>query len=123
MKCLVIHHNGNEDPDQCGDVVDGELARLPAGVCEDPTCGCSNHFIGLASGQGSTTVRVADLKATRSDLFVEYVAATKRDGATCPADTVDSIITLAEKLPVGTVMRPHYDRAADTWNFRIINAE
>lgn len=120
MRTLVVHHNGNQSPDRCGDVVDGELARMPDQVCGNPQCKCTQVCIGLASGEPSTTMRVADINASHADLFVEYVSAAQRDNTIGTPNQLPSLLIVAEELTPGTVLRPAYDTARQAWGFRVI---
>lgn len=95
--------------------VDGELA-FDAGPCErairerDPECPCAFSFRGVASGEQTTTVMVANLDLNRG----EYVRAF-RDGlgrigvcADCAADYAHTARMLALRWPIGTVLERKY---------------
>lgn len=41
--------------------VTGELVAIPAEDCDEPRCGCSRGFAGLASHRATTTAEVIEL--------------------------------------------------------------
>jgi hypothetical protein len=72
----------------------------------DGSCGCGRAFIGLNSHGGTTTALVRDSDLTLAGLF-EAVASSRDQagwGRAGAGALVRQIITLADPLPVGTIV-------------------
>lgn len=121
IRVLVMARNEFDWPHFCGPhVVDGELARLPHTVCDTEACGCQWACYGLASGNASTTVRVASLDASPRDILREYLThATDVDEARELAIMCNDFLRIANDLPVGTTLLPRFDIDADCWQFNV----
>jgi len=101
--------------DDFSSTVEGELA-FDAGPCEraireqDPDCPCSISFRGVASGEQTTTVMVADLDFGLRDYERAFRDGLKRRGicAACATRYAHDARMLALRWPVGTVLEREY---------------
>ena len=79
MKVLVAtnHSQGSEDTDFC-ETIENELVIIP-GDCLDEDCvcerGCDPSFLGLASGQRTTTTKIVNRPDLHRSLYAGLVAA------------------------------------------------
>ena len=96
MKVLTIHGYDGPDMDDFCFGVEVEMAVQPL-ICNSPNCGCDRSYVGLGSRAASTTLMVREVDL---DQF----------GGELPEG-----VTLADQLPVGTVLRPEYDRDGECW--------
>jgi len=126
MKFLVAttRTQGERDGDYMA-CIPGELTWLPW-ICDidrrdpDRGCGCSRGFGGLASHRATTTVEVAELTMTESELRLAFETSL-RDQGWIPAyapeslvsetleDTLGLVRDVARSLPVGTVVRRDFE--------------
>lgn len=115
MRVLVATRQTQGDRDgDFSETIEGELV-FDAGPCEQSVreetwdCICSIGFLGLASGEFTTTAVVANLTVAPQAferLFRESLGA---EGicAECAADMARSARMLALRWPVGTVIERH----------------
>ncbi len=106
--------------------VPGELLWITE-VCgrdrRDPEqgCGCGRGFGGLTSHRATTTGEVADLEITEADLHLAVRTSLSDQGwlpdvlsaVECAAivqEVVDEVRAIADRLPVGTVVRRNLDQ-------------
>lgn len=112
MKMLVAtaETQGDRDGDCCWGV-EGELVYLSLD-CDDPHCGCSRGFAGLASSKATTTCVVADIPSPPAEIRQAFLEALIRSGWIAPGHPEDPIVEetfseaaeLASAFPVGTVL-------------------
>ncbi|MEI7717715.1 MAG: hypothetical protein WCI78_16790 [Mycobacterium sp.] len=128
MKLLTVYR-----PDRCKGRdfchgISGELAMPITVVCDNPRCGCDRSLVGLASGKGSTTVKVAELGFTRNDLLTAVIAYLENSGWADVLGCDDKLCHVAQTMTAacakvaarydtGTVLRPSYDHETNTWSF------
>ena len=121
MKVIVAtRRSQGELEDDYAWTLDGELVHLPMLVCATPdVCGCDRGFAGVSSHRATSTAEVADRELGRDDV-VSAVAHSLADGGWFPEaeahhallaarDLVEPLLELADRLPVGTVVRRHGD--------------
>jgi hypothetical protein len=100
-------YRGN-DFDYC---VEGELVHMGM-VCgkdrNDPDggCGCGRAFAGLNSHRATTTAMIREIDFTRGDYVEALRSSLAQQGwdAAAAQDEADSLLLLADALPVGVVV-------------------
>ncbi len=108
-------YRGN-DFDYC---VEGELVHIGM-VCakdrSDPDggCGCGRAFAGLNSHRATTTAMIREIDFTRSDYLEALRSSLAQQGwdAAAAQDEADSLLLLADALPVGVVVERRLSRIA-----------
>ncbi len=108
-------YRGN-DFDYC---VEGELVHIGM-VCakdrSDPDggCGCGRAFAGLNSHRATTTAMIREIDFTRSDYLEALRSSLAQQGwdAATAQDEADSLLLLADALPVGVVVERRLSRIA-----------
>jgi hypothetical protein len=108
-------YRGN-DFDYC---VEGELVHVGM-VCvkdrSDPGggCGCGRAFAGLNSERATTTAMIREIDFTRDDYVEALRSSLDQQGwdATAAQDEADSLLHLADALPVGVVVERRLCRIA-----------
>lgn len=126
MRALVAtRRTQGERSDDYMACVPGELVWLPL-ICDrdrrDPEhgCGCSRGFGGLASHRACTTVEVAELEMTESELTPAFesslrdqgwisASASSADVAEVLDETLGLVRAVADAVPVGTAVRRDFD--------------
>lgn len=128
MQMLTIHRPDRPGPRDFCHGIDGELAVVTSLVCDAQNCGCDRAVIGLNSAKASTTVKVADLELGPDDAVTACIAYLDYSGWSAAIGSVEEVREVAEKIisasaavaaihPVGTVLRPSYDRDENSWSF------
>ncbi len=108
-------YRGN-DFDYC---VEGELVHVGM-VCakdrSDPDggCGCGRAFAGLNSHRATTTAMIREVDFTRGDYVEALRSSLAQQGwdAAAAQDEADSLLLLAEALPVGVVVERRLSKIA-----------
>ncbi len=108
-------YRGN-DFDYC---VEGELVHIGM-VCakdrSDPDggCGCGRAFAGLNSHRATTTAMIREIDFTRGDCVEALRSSLAQQGwdAAAAQDEADSLLLLADALPVGVVVERRLSRIA-----------
>jgi hypothetical protein len=128
VQILTIHRHPRPRGDDFCWGVEGEVA-VPGLVCDAPNCGCDRSHIGLNSHKGSTTVQVSNTELTVAVADVEAAVDGYMEAAgwgPIPAGEVailvEGVIEAAARFPVGTVLRPAFNRDTDTWTYTPVGA-
>ncbi len=108
-------YRGN-DFDYC---VEGELVHVGM-VCakdrSDPDggCGCGRAFAGLNSHRATTTAMIREVDFTRGDYVEALRSSLAQQGwdAAAAQDEADSLLLLADALPVGVVVERRLSKIA-----------
>ena len=108
-------YRGN-DFDYC---VEGELVHVGM-VCakdrSDPDggCGCGRAFAGLNSHRATTTAMIREVDFTRGDYVEALRSSLAQQGwdAAAAQDEADSLLLLADALPVGVVIERRLSKIA-----------
>jgi len=125
VKALTIHNTHADEPDFCWGV-ECEIAVATPVVCDSPTCGCDRSHTGLNSHKASTTLMVRDTDPGFEDLVEACLGYLEAAGW---ADSIDDAnqaahamvaqsAEIAAQFPIGTILRPTYDRANQEWHYR-----
>ncbi|MDH6245740.1 hypothetical protein [Mycobacterium sp. OTB74] len=127
-KILTIHRPEHPANNDFCHAIEGELAIPPlfTGGC---ACGCALTHIGVGSYRASTTLMVRNSKLTDTELIsacVNYLNGAGwgpviADLGDTPRDVAESVMAeLCEEAaqhPIGTVLRPRYNRDANGWTY------
>ena len=104
--------------------VEGEPAIVTPVACDNTMCGCDRAHVGMTSGKASTMVMVRDVPLGFDELAaacVDHLTGSgfyddRKVAAQDAADIVGAAVDVAARFPVGTVLRPFYDRGTDEWH-------
>ncbi|OBG79100.1 hypothetical protein [Mycobacterium sp. E3305] len=129
MRLLTIHRPPADDPDDFCWAVPGEVAVGWPYVCGRPGCGCDRAATGLSTLRGSSAVIVADLDVDFDDLVeaaclgladIEWPASDPGTYSVrrVASDLIAEAAEVAARYPVGTVLRPAFDRDHQQWTYR-----
>jgi len=99
----------------------GEICIMPAIVCDNPSCGCGNAVIGLASHAPTTTATVTEVDLSAADIAAMVGGFTAKAWAGLlsgddAAALWQEMTTIAAGYPTGTVLRFHAE--GDQWRIR-----
>ena len=108
------------EPSDFSHVTDGEICVMPIVICDNPSCGCGNAFVGLVSHKGTTTAVVAEVDLTGDDITAmlsSYVAQWEGildfEGSRA---MWHEMVAIAAGYPSGVILRFHAE--GDRWVIR-----
>lgn len=117
---MLVSTKGSCSEDFCF-VPEDELVYEPIVICcNSKTCGCNRSMSGTKTFKGTTTVKVAEVDLSEDDL--RRIAGDVAEGSGWPGEVVLFSLwaarKVAEKHPLGSVLRPRYNFADGTgWEY------